>query len=96
MATPFEIIADNFRKLDAAEVVEVLGWIVQPDIHSPVDWENDALIDALSPIEKAYSAAFADIADALNPTPISRAEREADEADYRYEEYRDRMMERAA
>ena len=92
MATPFEIIADNFRKLDVAEVVEVLGWIVQPDITSPVDWENDALIDALAPVEKAYSAAFADIAEALNPT----ADHADDEADYRYEEMRDRQMERAA
>jgi len=77
---------DQFAQLSPAEVIDVLGWIVEPGINSPVADVPDDLADAMQPITEAYQAAYKAMANVLDPDPRDRA---ADEADYRYEQWRD-------
>jgi len=92
MATAFTPTVQAFRAhfaaLSPADAMKALGWLLEPGIGDPEPELTDDLIDALAPVTKAYQDAYAAIAAALDPETTAR-DRAADEADYRYEQWRD-------
>lgn len=80
----------QFAALTEAEVLTVLGWLLEPGIGDPEPEMSDALIDALAPVTKAYTKAY-DTAERIVSGEYER-DRLADEADYRYEQRRDAQM----
>jgi hypothetical protein len=80
----------QFAALTEAEALTVLGWLLEPAIDDPEPEMSEALIEALAPVTKAYTEAYAQ-AERIVTGEYER-DRAADEADYRYEEYRDRIM----
>lgn len=80
----------QFSALTEAEVLTVLGWLLEPAVNDPEPEMSDALIDALAPVTKAYTEAY-DVAHRIVTGEFER-DRLADEADYRYEMRRDALL----
>jgi hypothetical protein len=80
----------QFAALTEAEALTVLGWLLEPAIDDPEPEMSEALIEALAPVTKAYTETYAQ-AERIVTGEYER-DRADDEADYRYEEYRDRIM----
>lgn len=85
----------HFAALSPSEAMDALAWLLEPSIDDPQVELSDDLIEALAPVTKAYQDAYADIAAALDPETAAR-DRAADEADYRYEQWRDAQLDRDA
>jgi hypothetical protein len=82
------------RQLDDAETVELLGWLLDTGINDPCPDMSEDLIDALMPVSEAFRKSYDALELALELADHRKArERADDEADYRYEQYRDRIME---
>jgi hypothetical protein len=84
----------ELAKLDAEQVFELLGEIVQPSIGTPFTVEDDAFTDALAPIEAAYDAAYKGLAAIVSGEDADPEAAFWAEADYRYEQRRDEIAER--
>ena len=80
----------QFANLTEAEVLTVLGWILEPAVNDPEPEMSEALIDALMPVTKAYTETY-DVAHRIVTGEYER-DRLDDEADYRYEQRRDQQM----
>lgn len=80
----------QFANLTETEALTVLGWLLEPGINDPEPEMSEDLIDALAPVTKAYQNAY-DTAHSIVTGEYER-NRADDEGDYRYEEYRDRIM----
>jgi hypothetical protein len=80
----------EFAKLTPQEAMDALAWLLDPALGDPAPDLPDELTDALLPVYKAYSKAYEAIEWAIGEGAARcRAE---DEADYRYEQYRDRQL----
>lgn len=84
----------ELAKLDAEQVLDLLGEIVQPSIDTPFTVEDDAFMGALAPIEAAYDAAYEGLAAIVSGEDADPEAELWDEADYRYEQRRDKIAER--
>lgn len=90
MATKLNaVLRAELAKLDAEQMLELLGEIVQPSIDTPFAVEDDAFTDALLPVEQAYSAAFAGLQAAALGEDTDPDAKFWNEADRRYDEARD-------
>lgn len=86
----WDIFRAEFAKMTPQEAMDALAWLLDPAQGDPAPDLPDELTDALLPVYKAYSAAYEAIEWAIGEGAARcRAE---DEADYRFEQYRDRMM----
>ena len=80
----------QFSALTEAEVLTVLGWILEPAVDDPEPEMSDALIDALMPVTKAYTEAY-DVAHRIVTGEYER-DRLGDYGDWLYEQRRDQQM----
>lgn len=74
-------LRDELGKLDREQLLQLLGEIVEPSIHTPFDAyaQSEDFMDELEPITAAYRAAYARLA----WQEETDAERRANEADWR-------------
>jgi hypothetical protein len=80
----------EFAALTPAEAMDALAWLLDPAQGDPAPDLPDELTDALLPVYKAYSNAYDAIEWAIGEG-AARCLAE-DEADYRYQAYRDRQL----
>jgi len=80
-----------FAALEPQEVLTVLSWILEPGQGDPSPDMPDAWLDATLPLTKAFQVAYREMEYSLDEQ-MQAADRAADEADRRYDEYRDRQM----
>lgn len=69
---------------------ELLGELLEPSVKSPVMFDDEDIYEELHDTIKAYQNAYENVRRILDGE-VER-DRVADEADYRYEEMRDRRM----
>ena len=90
MATKLPLALRNeLAKLDAEQVLELLGEIVQPSIATPFADLPEDFADALLPVEQAYSGAFASLQSIALGEDADPDAAFWNEADRRYDERRD-------
>jgi hypothetical protein len=80
----------QFANLTEAEVLTVLGWLLEPAVNDPEPEMSEALIDALMPVTKAYTDAY-DVANRIVTGEYER-DRLGDYGDWLYEQRRDQQM----
>ena len=80
----------QFAALTEAEALTVLGWLLEPAINDPEPEMSEALIDALAPVTKAYTEAYAQ-AERIVTGEYER-DQAADYGDWLYEQRRDQQM----
>lgn len=79
----------ELAKLDCEQMLELLGEIVQPSIHTPFADMTDEFADALLPVEQAYSAAYKSLEAVVTGENVDPEAVFWNEADRRYDEARD-------
>lgn len=77
--------------LDAGQVLELLGEILEPSVNSPFTFDNDAFFDALEPVGAAYIAAFRRLRAAADGDAIDHDASFFDAVDRAYDERRDAL-----
>lgn len=80
----------QFANLTEAEVLIVLGWILEPAVNDPEPEISEDLIDALAPVTKAYTEAY-DVAHRIVAGEFER-DHAADYGDWLYEQRCDQQM----
>lgn len=81
---------DQFANLTESEALTVLGWLLEPGLGDPEPEMSETLIDALAPVTKAYTEAYAQAKRIV--TGEYERDRKADHGDWLYEQRRDQQM----
>lgn len=75
-------------KLDVAQILSLLGEIVEPSIYTPFDYDED-FQEGLGPVTSAYQDAYKSLACIVAGEHGDPEAAYWNEADYRYDESRD-------
>ena len=90
------LLRAQLAQIDAGQVLELLGEILEPSVNSPFTLDNDAFFDALEPVGAAYIAAFRRLRAAADGDAIDHDASFFDAVDRAYDERRDALCGRAS